>query len=90
MKREPQKPIATFGAWTVVEVDGLCDMISSRRRTGTLRGKLSARKIAELVKQAQAGKLTVPRHGDGGNLWLQIANNRARIVDLPLDRSPDR
>ncbi len=53
----------------------LREMISSRRRTGTLRGKLTARKIAELVKQAQAGKLTVPRHGDGGNLWLQIANN---------------
>lgn len=49
------------------------------RRPGTLPGKLSATKIAQLIRKAKDGKLKQRRFGDGGNLELQITNNGAGV-----------
>jgi integrase len=52
------------------ELAQLRDMVSSRRRTAVLPGKLNATKIANALKAGKARTI-----GDGGNLWLQITAN---------------
>jgi Arm DNA-binding domain/Arc-like DNA binding domain len=51
----------------------------SSRRPSALTGKLSATKIAQLLKKANDGNLKKRWFGDGGNLWLQITNNGAGV-----------
>jgi integrase len=55
------------------EIAQLRDIVS--RRASALPGKLSATKIAQLLKKANDGNLKSRWFGDGGNLWLQITNN---------------